>query len=102
MSRLPRRRNLYRTDKEAYAFADAATDLAGHGEVDYQFSLSEMVIMAKFVFSSNKFERVEQTSVYKIFTLTAEAETMEEAYEKIEAQIPKGHHVWTWREEDNG
>ena len=58
--------------------------------------------MTKFVFSTNKFDKTDKPAVYKIFTLTAEAETMEEAYEKIEAQIPDGHNVWTWREDSNG
>jgi len=54
----------------------------------------------RFKFHTNEFKRRGTTSFYDVTVLVAEAPTMEEAYEAIEASIPSGFRVWSWHVEE--
>ena len=57
--------------------------------------------MTNFKFHINKFDRIGETNVFKVFVLMASASTVEDAFEVIKPQIPEGHKVWAWNEEIN-
>jgi len=52
----------------------------------------------EFTFSVDHFTRKDETNVFQIMTLTASGVNLEEAYMKIEHQIPPGKKVWCWTE----
>jgi hypothetical protein len=54
----------------------------------------------RYHFHINKFERVGETNTFKVLTFTAEAETLDQAYEQVKDQIPEEHRVWAWWTEE--
>lgn len=54
----------------------------------------------KFVFHVNKFFPREELGLFQALTLRSEANTVEEAYTLIESQIPEGHRIWMWWEDE--
>ena len=51
----------------------------------------------KFTFGIDVFTPIEgKPHTFRVLTLEAEADTVEEAYKQIEPQIPQGHKMWYW------
>lgn len=81
--------------------------LSGHskrrwgGELFYKHAtLPPPAVETKYVFHTDMFEETEKKGHYSVFALRASGVTVEEAYIKIKDQIPEGHRVWTYHEED--
>ena len=55
----------------------------------------------KFTFGIDHFTPIEgKPHTSKVMTLETEAETVEEAYAKIEPLIPAGHRMWYWHTDE--